>query len=91
MPSTKSAKKRVRQNVVRRVRNKARRTRVKTGVREVKDALKTGDLDAARAAYRGASGLLDRAAQKRVIHRNKVNRIKSRLAKQINTAKKEGS
>ena len=88
MPNSNSAKKRVRQNAVHQLRNKARKSAVKTGMRAVRDALGAGDVEAARTAFRRASGLLDRAARKRVIHRNRANRLKSRLQQQINAAAK---
>ncbi len=87
MPNTRSAKKRVRQDERLHLRNKGRRSAAKTGVRAVRNALKTGDLEAAQTAFRRASALLDRAAQKRVIHRNKANRLKSRLQKKLNAAR----
>ena len=86
MPNKSSAKKRMRQDPNRRLRNNAYKTRAKGGRRKVHAALGSGQVDAAAAALPAAAGALDRAAQKHVIHRNKANRLKSRLQKRINAA-----
>ena len=88
MPNTNSAAKRVRQDVHRRLRNRSAKSRLRNSVRAVADALKKGDIKAADANLREASGLLDRASQKHVIHRNKAARLKSAMAKKIDAAKK---
>ena len=92
MPNTKSAKKRLRQNVVRRLRNRSTKSTVRTQIRKVRDAVKSGDLDKAEAEYREAASRLDKAGASRVIHPNRAGRLKSRLqhlilkAKQASTA-----
>ncbi len=87
MPNSNSAKKRVRQTEGRKMRNKARKTRVRTEVRKVRKAVAMGDAAAAANSFKSAEALLDRAAQKHVMHRNKANRLKSRLARKVNAVK----
>jgi small subunit ribosomal protein S20 len=89
MPNTKSAKKRLRQNEVRRLRNRAVKSAMRTQLRKVREAVKAGDLEKAEEGYRVAARQLDRAGSKRVIHPNKAARIKSRLQHLIKKAKPE--
>ncbi|HET7273681.1 MAG TPA: 30S ribosomal protein S20 [Longimicrobiaceae bacterium] len=77
MPNTKSAEKRVRTNEVRAERNKQRRSRLRTAIKKVGQ---TESADAAATAFREATILIDRAAARNVIHRNKAARLKSQLA-----------
>lgn len=79
MANTPSAKKRARQSEKRRVLNHAQRSELRTALKGVRTALTGGDLENARAAYRQATSLLDRAARKNLIHRNTAARYKSRL------------
>jgi small subunit ribosomal protein S20 len=81
--NTKSAKKKTRVIARRRARNVAVRTRVKTAVRKALEALSQG-LEAAQEQARKAETIIDRAAAKGVMHRNKAARKKSRLAKKVN-------
>ncbi len=87
----KSAKKRIRQTQKRTLRNKIRKTMVRTAVRRFDDALNRGDLEAAATALRFCYGRLDRAAQKGAIHRNNASRRKSRLALRLQRAQKSAS
>lgn len=87
MPTTKSAKKRLRQNVARRSRNRATRSVLKTHVRKVRDAITAGNVDAAGEALRLATKKLDQAAAGGVIHANAAARLKSRLSAAIKAAK----
>jgi small subunit ribosomal protein S20 len=88
MPTTKSAKKRLRQSLERRTQNRAAKSAVKTQVRKVREAVKAGDIAKAEAELRLAAKRLDRAGIKRVIHPNAASRTKSRLAHLIRAAKK---
>ena len=81
-----SAKKRIRQNEVRRMRNRTRKSNVKTHVRKFTDAVHEGDLDQARETLRVVGKLLDQTAAKGTIHRNAASRKKSRLARRLNKA-----
>ena len=75
MPNLASAKKRLRQNTAKQLRNQVAKTRIKT---EIKKAL-SGDENV-------AVSVIDRAASKGIIHKNKAARQKSRLAKRLATA-----
>ena len=83
MANTRSAKKRIRQNEKRRVRNRIYRGRARTFIKNARLAIDNGDVDAARAATLEAVSELDRAAQKGVLHKNNVSRRKSRLMKSL--------
>jgi small subunit ribosomal protein S20 len=85
-----SSKKRVRQNARRRALNRARRTALRTRVRKCQELLQRGDAAAAPEVLRQASEALDRAANRRTIHRNAAARRKSRLAKKVNAMKAKG-
>jgi small subunit ribosomal protein S20 len=83
MANTKSAKKAARQIARRTVINKARRSRVRSAVRKVEQAIGTGDRVAALAAMAEAEPAIIRGAQKGVLHRNAARRKVSRLSHQI--------
>ncbi|HHY37101.1 MAG TPA: 30S ribosomal protein S20 [Firmicutes bacterium] len=83
MANIKSAEKRARQAKVRRLRNISTRSAIKTAIRRFEAALTAGDMTAARAALRRTTILLDKAAAKGIIHKNKAARKKSRLAKRL--------
>ena len=87
MPQIKSAKKRLRQNVVRRARNRAVKSRLRTQLRKVRELLAAGDVETSEQEYRLAAKGLDKAAAGNVIHPNRAGRIKSRLQKKIKLAK----
>ena len=83
MANTKSAKKATRKIERRTAVNRARRSRIRTYVKKVEDALRTGDAAAASAALADAQPALIRAAQKGVVHRNTASRKVSRLTKAV--------
>jgi small subunit ribosomal protein S20 len=83
MARTKSARKAARQIARRTAINKARRSRVRTAVRKVEDAIKAGDRQRALLAFKEAEPELMRAAGKGVIHKNTASRKVSRLAHAI--------
>jgi small subunit ribosomal protein S20 len=83
MANTKSAKKAIRRTERRTVINKARRSRMRTFVRKVEEAIASGDKSAAELALRMAQPELARSAQKGVVHRNTASRKISRLAASI--------
>ncbi|HEY4312088.1 MAG TPA: 30S ribosomal protein S20 [Pirellulales bacterium] len=87
MPTSNSAKKRLRQNIVRRGRNRAARSVLKNEVRKVRDAVIAADTDAANVALRGAARSLDKATARGVIHRNAAARLKSRLSAAVKNSK----
>jgi small subunit ribosomal protein S20 len=83
MANTSSAKKATRKIARRTEINKSRRTRSRTAVRKVEEAIASGDRNSALAALRLAEPELVRAAQKGVVHRNNASRKISRLTHQI--------
>lgn len=83
MANTKSAQKAARQMVRRTAVNKARGTRMKTEVRNVEEAIATGDKAAAIAALKAAEPVLVRTGQKGVIHKKTASRKVSRLTKRV--------
>lgn len=80
MANIASAKKRARQNEKRRVHNASLRSRMRTAVKRVRKAIAEGNKEAAQAALRYASSLLDSTAGKGIVHKNLAARNKSRLA-----------
>ena len=87
MPNTKSAKKRLRQSLERRARNRAVKSSLKTQIKKVLTAAEAGDAVATGDEFRTAAKKLDQAAAKHVIHRNKAARLKSRLSARLKAAK----
>ena len=83
MANLKQSKKRARQAVRRRTRTMAAKSMMRTYLKNVVKAIATGDATVAQAAYVAVVPVLDRLAQKDMIHRNKAARHKSRLAAQI--------
>lgn len=83
MANTKSAKKAVRKIAARTEVNKARRSRVKTYIRKVEEAVAGGDKDIANAALKAAQPELMRAVSKGVINKNSASRKMSRLSARI--------
>jgi small subunit ribosomal protein S20 len=83
MANTSSAKKAVRKIAKRTAVNKNRRSRVRTYVRQVEEALASGDRAAAAEALKAAQPEMMRAATKGVLHRNTASRKISRLARRL--------
>ena len=88
MPNTEQAKKRMRQNVVRNLRNRARKTQIKTWARRIETAIEAGDLKTAEAEFVTFQKKVDKAAKRNTIHPNAAARRKSRMASKLNAAKK---
>ena len=87
MANTKSAEKRSRQALVNRAQNVAHRSKVRSAVRKVVEAIKAGKKSDAAEALKAASPVIDAMARKGIIHKNKAARHKSRLASQIKAIK----
>jgi small subunit ribosomal protein S20 len=83
MANTSSAKKATRQMIRRTEVNKARRTRVKSNVRSVEEAIASGDVAKAEAALKAAQPMLARSAQKGTMHKKTASRKVSRLTKRV--------
>jgi small subunit ribosomal protein S20 len=83
MPNSRSAEKRVRKTERRTEVNKNRRSRIRTAVRKVEEALAAGDKTAAQTALKAAEPEIMRGVSKGVIHRNSGSRKVSRLASRV--------
>ncbi len=83
MPNTKTAKRAVRKIERRTEVNKARKSRVRTFIRRVNDAVAAGDAEAAREALRQAQPEIMRGAQKGMMHKNTAARTISRLSHRV--------
>lgn len=83
MANTSSAKKAARQAVKRTKINASRKSRMRTAVKKVEQALTTGDAAAAKAALADAGPHIVRTAQKGLIHKNTAARKISRLTKRL--------
>ena len=83
MANTPQSKKRARQSETRYAINKARRSRIRTYLRKVEEAIASGDKDTAFAALRQAEPELMRGVTKGVVHKNTVARKMSRLSSRV--------
>jgi small subunit ribosomal protein S20 len=83
MANSPQAKKRARQIERRTEINKARRSRIRTFLRSVEEAIESGDSDAAKAALRAAQPELMRGVTKGIVHKNTASRKVSRLAARV--------
>ncbi len=85
MAHSKSAKKRLQQNLKRNLHNRSIKAGLKTQRKKFLAALATGDREAATTQFREAVKLHKKAAAKGVIHANAASRTESRLAQKLNT------
>ena len=83
MANSPQARKRARQSEKRRNHNASLRSLVRTVIKAVVAAIDAGDVEKARVAYARAVPIIDRMADKGIIHKSKVARHKSRLNAQI--------
>lgn len=81
MPNIKSVMKDVKKSRERHARNVAAKSRIKTFVKKAKAAIETGDQQAIQEAVRVATSVIDKVAEKGIIHKNAAARRKSRLAR----------
>lgn len=84
MPNIKSASKRVKVSEIRRMRNMAAKSRLKTATRKFKEAVEAGNKEAAQPALKELLALLDKASGKKLIHKNAAARKKSKMQKLFN-------
>jgi small subunit ribosomal protein S20 len=83
-----SAKKRARQNVTRRARNRARKSTLKTQIRHYSELIhETTDMAVAEKELRTTQKKIDKLAAKGTIHKNTAARRKSKLARRLNALK----
>lgn len=83
MANTPSAKKATRKIAARTEVNKARRSRMRTFLRKVEEAIASGDSAAAKAALKAAEPEIMRAASKGIVHKNTASRKVSRLSHRV--------
>lgn len=86
MPQIKSSKKRMELSRKQEAKNKAKRTRIRSAMKRVRNA---SDPEEAEELRREAVSLLDRAATRRLMHPNKVDRLKSQLHRHVNALKEQ--
>ena len=85
MANHKSALKRARQNIDRRTRNRAAKTRIRNVVKDVQSAVDENAKEAALAKLNSAKSIIDDTAAKGIIHKNTAARRVSRLSKLVNS------
>ncbi len=83
MANSSQARKRARQNDVRRAHNRSYRSTVRTSIKTLLNLIKEDDAKGAQIAYRDASALIDKGANKGLHHKNRAARLKSRLNKRL--------
>ena len=87
MPNIKSAKKRLKQSIVRNERNRSAKKSLRTECKKVLAAVSAGDVEKAETELRSATKLVDQTAAKRIIHSNAAARVKSRLSARVKKLK----
>ena len=90
MASSRSAEKRIRQNVQDRARNRWRKQRFRAGIKDFRQSVLHGTVDEAEQNFRGLCRLLDQVAAKGTIHKNTASRYKSRFATRLNVKRADG-
>lgn len=80
MANTAQARKRARQSIARNKHNSSMRSMMRTAIKRVRQAIDAGDKAAATDILQKATSVIDRVADKKIIHKNKAARHKSRLA-----------
>ena len=83
MANSPQARKRAKQNSVRRLANHSQRSAVRTAIKKLEAAIESGDQTAANAAYKVSMSMIDRATVKGLHHKNRAARLKSRLNKRV--------
>lgn len=83
MANSAQARKRARQSEKQRMHNASLRSTLRTAIKKVIKAIEVGDKSAAQAVYQESVSVIDRIADKEIIHKNKASRHKSRLSAAI--------
>ncbi len=86
MPNHKSSEKRMRQNEKRRLINRSSRSRLRTIIKKLREALSANNADEMQTLLPSTISAIDKAVQKGVLHRNAAARYKSRLTIHVNQA-----
>jgi len=87
LANTPQARKRARQAEKRRAHNASQRSMVRTYIKRVQTAIASGDFEAASSAYTDAKPVIDRMADRGIMHKNKAARHKSRLNAAVRSLK----
>ena len=83
MANSAQARKRARQADKQRAHNASLRSTLRTAIKRVRKAIVTGDKAAAQQVFQQSVAVIDRIADKKIVHKNAVSRTKSRLSAQI--------
>ncbi len=83
MANSAQARKRARQNEKQRMHNTSLRSSLRTAIKKVRKAVDAGDKTAAQAMLQASQAVIDRIADKNIMHRNAASRNKSRLAQAV--------
>ena len=83
MANTAQARKRARQNEIRRKHNTSLRSSLRTAIKKVRKAIDAGDKSAAQTILQASQSVIDRITDKRIMHKNAASRNKSRLAQAV--------
>ena len=83
MANSAQARKRARQSEKQREHNTSLRSEFRTAVKKVIKAVQAGDKEAAKTVFQSSVGVIDRIADKKIVHKNKAARHKSRLSDAI--------
>jgi len=83
MANSAQARKRARQAEVARQHNAGQKSALRTAIKKVRKAIATGDKAAATAQLKASQAVIDRIADKKIVHKNAASRTKSRLAHAI--------
>ncbi len=83
MANSVQARKRARQSIKRRARNVSQRSELRTAVKSVRKAIAAGDKAAAQKVFSESMSVIDSISDKKIIHKNKAARHKSRLSAAI--------
>ena len=83
MANSAQARKRARQSEKQRMHNASLRSTLRTAIKKVIKAIEAGDKASAQSVLQESTGIIDRIADKKIIHKNKASRHKSRLSAAI--------
>jgi len=83
MANSAQARKRARQAEATRQRNASLKSTLRTAVKKVRKAIESGDKTAATAQLKASQAVIDRIADKKIVHKNTASRTKSRLAQAV--------
>jgi small subunit ribosomal protein S20 len=88
MANSAQARKRARQTIKQRAHNMAQRSEVRTAIKKVRKAIEEGNQEAAMKQMHESQSVIDRIADKKIMHKNTASRTKSRLVHAIKAMKK---